>query len=236
MPLRNEQLWLDWDNALSVTAHDPDVKETYQNLLDTTPLKHFFDVGANYGTHSLLLLSQGVHTTSFEPNSSLNGNFELLCELNNTKGKMENYAVGDRQGVVQLHFPADATWLGTIVEGEATFLKTAHQLTSMDVRLITLDQYAAEKGMEPDLIKIDTEGNELNVLIGAKDLLVRKKPLVIFESNTRKERQAIWGFLAEIDYIICDLPFGKGEKKAIPASDAFINSPKFNFIAIPKVA
>lgn len=236
MPLRNEQLWLDWDNALSVTAHDPDVKETYQNLLDSMPVNLFFDIGANYGTHSLLFLSQGVRTVSFEPNSTLNNNFESLCQLNNIEGTMENYAIGDRQGVVQLHFPVDATWLGTIVESEASVLKTAHQLTSIDVPLVTLDQYVTEKGIEPDLIKIDTEGNEINVLKGAKDLLIRKKPLVIFESNTRKERQAIWGFLAEVDYIICDLPFGKGEKKPFTAASAFISSPKFNFIAIPKVA
>lgn len=233
MPLRNEECWLDWDNALSILGHDPDIKETYENLLDTISIKVFFDIGANYGTHSLLFLTQGVQTISFEPNHSLNSHFELLCKANNVTGKMENIAVGEKQGIAKLQFPEDATWLGTIVESEATSLGQAHQLTSIEVPLKTLDQYVQEKMMEPDLIKIDTEGNEINVLAGAKDLLQGKRPFVIFESNNTRGRKDIWNFLDGTGYRINDLPFRKGEMKAGHTPDEFINSRKLNFIAVP---
>ncbi|MGQ0739696.1 MAG: FkbM family methyltransferase [Bacteroidota bacterium] len=236
MPLREEEGWLDWDNALSVLGHDPDVKETYENLLNNISIKVFFDIGANYGTHSLLFLTQGVQTISFEPNNSLNSHFELLCGANHVTGKMENLAVGEKKGIAKLQFPSDATWLGTIVESEATILKAFHQLKNIEVPLVTLDQYVQEKGIDPDLIKIDTEGNEINVLRGARNLLQKKMPLVIFESNTNKDRLVVWNFLDGVGYVICNLPLRKEKKKEILTSDAFFSSRKFNFIAMPNEA
>ena len=122
-------------------------KETYENLLDTISIKVFFDIGANYGTHSLLFFNPGgSQTISFEPNHSLNSHFELLCKANNVTGKMENIAVGEKQGIAKLQFPEDATWLDfKIVESEATSLGQAHQLTSIEVPLKTLDQYVPGK-------------------------------------------------------------------------------------------
>jgi hypothetical protein len=148
-------------------------------------------------------------------------------------GKMENVAVGEKQGIAKLQFPEDATWLGTVVESEGTALEQAHRLASIEVPLITLDQYVLEKKLEPDLIKIDTEGNEINVLAGEIDLLLGKRPFVIFESNNSRDRKDIWNFLNGTGYRINDLPFRKGEMKAGHTPDEFINSGNLNFIAIP---
>src|SRR3954453_3735677 len=60
LPLRSSSLWLDWDSAISIVGHDIEIKQTYAELVksDERPAL-FLDVGANYGTHSILLLSAG---------------------------------------------------------------------------------------------------------------------------------------------------------------------------------
>lgn len=234
MPLRNEQMWLDWDNALSLLAHDPDVKETYRNLLEDQKVQTFFDVGANYGTHSLLFLSQGIRTVSFEPNSTLNKNFQDLCNLNNLEGKIENFALGDRSGEVVLRFPANATWLGTIMEAEASSLQNSFDLISIKVPIISLDEYIKLNDISPDLIKIDTEGNELGVLKGAGLLLSTKRPLIVFESNTGKDRAEIYSLFKKYNYIICNLPYGGKQQMGGLDTYSFEGSKQFNFVAVPQ--
>jgi FkbM family methyltransferase len=234
MPLRNEQSWLDWDNAVSIIGHDPDVKQTYENLLCGKPgIRTFFDIGANYGTHSLLFLCNGVHTVSFEPNYSLNENFQLLCRENNVEGRMENYALSDTTGQVNLHFPADATWLGTILDSETTALGESHKMETIEVPMITLDEYAFNNNQFPDLIKIDTEGNEINVLKGATELIKTRRPLIIFESNSGKKRDPIWNYFSNAGYHVCDLPYAKDDRKQIHSAESFIARKEYNFIAVP---
>ena len=66
MPLRPEWLWLDWDSAVSICGHDVEVKETYSSLIQSsTRPEQFVDIGANYGTHSLLFLVHGIETITF---------------------------------------------------------------------------------------------------------------------------------------------------------------------------
>src|SRR5215207_676080 len=92
MPLTPKRMWLDWDNASGITGHDIEVKSTYEALLRTSQPRVFFDVGANYGTHSLLFLSQGVEVISFEPNPSCCSVFEEMCELNGFTPRIERVA------------------------------------------------------------------------------------------------------------------------------------------------
>ncbi len=234
LPLRNEYSWLDWDNAISIVGHDPDVKTTYGNLLANNPgIRIFFDIGANYGTHSLLFLSHGIRVVSFEPNTGLKKQFDLFCDLNNVHGNMESYAIGDKTGSVDFWYPENASWLGTIVAEAADSLKGHHNLEKLTGPLMTLDNYTEEKGIQPDLIKIDTEGNEINVLNGATRLIDARKPLIIFESNSPQGREDLWNFFREKSYTIHDLPFGTGVDRTLP-KESFFTSASFNFIAVPE--
>ena len=53
--------------AFSYLGHDFEVK-CYLDIVNNFNIKTFYDVGANYGQHSVLIMSQG--TFSFEPNQS----------------------------------------------------------------------------------------------------------------------------------------------------------------------
>ncbi len=234
LPLREENIWLDWDNAVSIIGHDVNIKKTYEGILksDLRPAV-FFDIGANYGTHSLLFLSQGVKVISFEPNPTCRTEFESACRLNDFHGKVEPTALGNQTGTVSLYFPEDNTWLGTIqMDGKAS-LEKDFSLKEIKVDITTLDNYTESIGLFPDLMKIDTEGNELSVLEGGVKTIQRSKPLIIFETNTSSERKALFAFFKQVGYGIYTLPYIPGKENSKLDIDSFQICSSNNFIATP---
>ena len=110
------------------------------------------------------------------------------------------------------------------------------------------------------MIKIDVEGHELEVMVGAKELIKKNKPLLIFEHNievNKEQALKINDFLEQLDYVIYLIqpnfnlfsnPFSKfiggmmrfilGEKLIFHKTDKLPhkNFPGFQLIlAIPKI-
>jgi len=125
--------------------------------LQGRPLRVAFDVGAHRGETALMLLGAfpGVQVHSFEP---LPENFAALGEATTGRGvRTVNAAVSDRSGTV------------TIARGEASYQTSVHASgEKLDVPAVTVDEYAREHDVgQIDLLKIDTEGHEEAVLMGA---------------------------------------------------------------------
>jgi len=233
LPLRKDNIWLDWDVAVSVAGHDPEIKMTYENLIRSGIVKVFFDIGSNYGTHSLLFLVNGIKTIAFEPNPVLKKEFDLYCQLNHVKGKMENIALGEKNGIVNFWFQPHETWNGTIVDTVIDKLKNGEQHTKLEVAMTTLDDYVHQNNIQPDLLKIDTEGNEINVLNGALKTISTKKPIIIFETNNFVERPVLWNFFKEVNYLIYELPYTPDYSEKTLSEDQFLKKGSTNYIAVP---
>ena len=100
------------------------------------------------------------------------------------------------------------------------------QLNVVDVDAITLDSFCNERNLWPDLIKIDTEGFELNVLIGATDCIRKVKPTIIFETTKQEEKKALFSFFQSENYGIYSVG------KDIPMTwNEFFDSNHRNFVA-----
>jgi FkbM family methyltransferase len=233
LPLRNDNLWLDWNLAIAIAGHNNEVKATYENLILSGMAKVVFDIGANYGTHSLLFLSHDIKTISFEPNPSLKKDFDYLCTLNQFNGKMENVAVGEKKSTATLWIPLNETWEATIVESELHNLKEKKHLEKLEVTVISVDEYVAKSGLQPDFIKIDTEGNEINVLKGALTTIHSLRPHIIFETNNSNERKIIWDFFRNIQYTILELPYTPGKRFKSFSLERFLKKGSTNYIAVP---
>src|SRR5690606_4169290 len=158
LPLSGESLWLDWDQAVSILGHDIAVKKTYEDLIKRKKRDSFVDNGAKYGTHSLLFLSQGIKTITFEPNPNCTKVFRKFLEINNLQGEIVPNAVGDRDYETELYFPEKETWLGTLSEGIKTDLENKFDLTKVKSQVVSLDSFLKGKDLVPRLMKIDTEG------------------------------------------------------------------------------
>jgi FkbM family methyltransferase len=236
LPLRPLWSWLDWDTALSILGHDVEVKRTYVALINSPERPALFlDIGANYGTHSLLFLSAGVPTMAFEPNPTCFSYFETVCQQNGLegKGRWEQVAIGDRTGSVELVFPEGDTWLGTINSEVTESLKNSYNVVTEHVPLRRIDDYLSEFPREKILVKIDVEGFESQVIKGASQFLTHHKPKIIFECNHGELRAEFFELLASYGYSIYPLPWNPSVGSVPLGVEEFSASTATNFIASP---
>jgi FkbM family methyltransferase len=234
MPLSSENFWLDWDAALSLVGHDAEIKQTYEALIGSSEKPELFiDIGANYGTHSLLFLVNGIKTITFEPNSSCHGYFKKICELNHVIPTLEPVCLGDRKGQVKLSYPERETWLGSTNAEVIQRLSRSEALLTEKVEQRMVDDYMQIIGRKRALIKIDTEGNELCVLRGAIKTLQECEPMIIFECWNENERAKLFDFFDSQNYSICHLPWVPTNKVEPLTRERFAASARTNFMAIP---
>lgn len=232
LPLGGADTWLEWDLAVSMLGHEPEIKRTYLELLRRRPPRLFLDVGANYGLHSLFLLLHGIPTVSFEPNAQCHDYFRDLAARNHVPCDLRPVALGAVEGWTDLSFPEGETWLGSSNPGVRHRLAThPARITTIRVAQTTLDAFVRADGRRPDLIKIDTEGNEAAVIQGARETLRTCRPAVIFESWPDSARSALFAFLEQIGYRIRPLPLRWPLPDVVAAP--VLESPATNFIALP---
>lgn len=120
------------------------------------------DVGANIGLaaawYSRNFPDRPIHC--FEP---LEENARM-ARLNCRAAVVNNVAVGARAGTVELEVDRDAVM--------ATAIPWEHAVDTRTLEVITLDEYVRDHGIERvAVLKIDTEGMELDVLDGARSTL-----------------------------------------------------------------
>lgn len=235
MPLRRGSFWLDWDNAVSIVGHDIEVKQTYESLIASPSERPdlFVDIGANYGTHSLLFLVHGIEVITFEPNSSCHEYFRQTCDLNGVRPRLEPLALGEETGFVEFSYPERDTWLGSTSPEVIERLKSAEGLVTKQVEQKTLDDFYPEFGSKRTLIKVDTEGNELSVLEGARKTLKESRPRIIFECFSQSEKSKIFELFAGQRYSVYPLPWNPNSDAGAFSERQFSASSATNFIAIP---
>ena len=129
-----------------------------------------------------------------------------MCELNNVNGTIEPVAVGESEGKVELWSPDTEEWLGTTKKSVLKSFSSSSKVVMSRVDQVAIDGYVEKHKLVPDLIKIDTEGNDFNVLQGAAKTLRSQRPLIVFESWRGEERRAVCSFLQQRLYDICNLP------------------------------
>lgn len=236
IPLNPSQLWLHWDTALSLNGHDTEVKLTYHYIWQQYRPQVFFDVGANYGTHSLLLAKAGLRVVAFEPNPRCHEYFWQLMDANRCLPTLVKQGVGARKDTLTLSYDPRETWNGQLGNRDTPTGQNPHKdWIHQEVEVTPLDDYIAENGLTPDLMKIDTEGFEQFVFEGASALLARQQTFIIFESLRQPEnssRPQIFEMLKRHHYAIHPLPWQGEQENALSQAD-FVRSTETNFIALP---
>jgi FkbM family methyltransferase len=226
IPLRGESAWLDWDFALSVLGHDSEITELSSCLIRHGRPRLVLDVGSNYGVFSIRWLVHGIRTISFEPNPVCNEYLRTVSRRNGVTPCIEEVALGAEESRVTLSFPPGQEWLGTtrITAGAGTSLR------QIEVEQWTVDGYCHDHNLIPGLLKVDTEGSDLAVLRGASQTLMKHRPLVLFESLDRDERDEYRECLVRVGYSIWRLARGHRHPVSI---DEFAASRDTNFLACP---
>jgi FkbM family methyltransferase len=124
---------------------------------------------------------------AFEPQSLLYNYIKKIitvCKWQNVK--VEHLALSDNKGVVTLFIPTN-----TKSKASSPGATIVHQSNTDNIDLTeqvdtnTLDTYCLENNLQPNLLKIDVEGNELRVLMGGIEAIKKLKPKILIECEAR---------------------------------------------------
>jgi len=148
------------------------------------------DIGAHKAGYLYYIRKQVGNEGSviaFEPQSNLFQYISKIKRLFNWDNvTVEHLALSDTVGSVTLYIPTNKVSKGsspgaTIVENKDRKETGLTETVSTE----TLDTYCASKAIKPDFLKIDVEGNELNVFKGGIETLKKHKPKIIVEIEAR---------------------------------------------------
>ena len=147
-------------------------------------LQFSLDIGANIGNYSKLLIEEtNSYIFAFEP---LDGAYDILNNLvieHPNRIEAFKLALGDKNVEKNFNFTDEKSEKATFLDdiNKLSFYEAASNKKKL-VNLVTLDEFMEQKNLfdkEIDLIKIDTEGYELEVLKGSKRLIEENKPKYI---------------------------------------------------------
>jgi FkbM family methyltransferase len=162
------------------------------------------DIGANKGSYIYWLqraVGKNGKVFAYEPQPKLARYLESICSVMRWQNvKICDCALSDVTGTAQLHVPGEADSPGASLETMSGLAAAGHHY---ECRTDTLDrQFASERRVS--CLKIDVEGHELNVFRGAKKILARDAPLLLFECESRHLRSHsmadVFNFLKSFGY------------------------------------
>ena len=169
------------------------------------PNQTFIDGGANFGIYTVAaskIVGDSGNVLSFEPSVESFPVLERNVKLNEFSNvKLFNSALSSEEGISRLYHIDNAP------NSYSLNSDSKKSTTFEEVSTKTLDGIVNHNNIQKvDLIKLDVEGAEEEVLKGAKSLLLRDKPKVLFEigsrnsSNISGDPQGAWNYLKQMDY------------------------------------
>jgi FkbM family methyltransferase len=165
------------------------------------------DVGANKGgyTSDVLSFHPRLEVYAFEPHPITFEKLKLKFEGSGNI-KITNAGISSKSGILSLYDYAsnDGSTHASLYQGVLSEIHKTSSIISHEVKLITLDEFVQEHNIKDiTLLKIDTEGNELEVLRGCvKTLEANKVKAIHFEFNemnviSRCHFKDFWNILSE---------------------------------------
>lgn len=174
------------------------------------------DIGANIGDYLTVLARYSKRAIAFEPHPVC---FAYLKAVSIANCTLLNLALSDRSGSAILKVPVEdgeVTGLATIQASNISFAATATRVQSYEVATARLDDVTGVQlmaGEQIGFIKIDVEGHELAVLLGAAATIDRHRPIVLLETEYRHGApiDAIFGLFNARRYVAKLLHSGRME-------------------------
>lgn len=137
----------------------------------------FVDIGAHIGTWAIRATRTFQQVVAFEPSPVTNRILRTTIQMN----RLRNITV----------------FLAALSNTNSSLVKRRSEF-SIPVR--TLDSYR----LKPSLIKIDTEGNEYPVLLGAVET-IRQKPRVVVETHSPESLRETRNYLTARGYFVREI-------------------------------
>ena len=186
------------------------------------------DIGANVGKYTELLLKEtDANIVSFEPLKEAFQDLKKIELKNIDRLKVFNYAIGEKNEILELNYSNNKSEKASFTEHlEKLSFYEFNKNKKVKTNVLTLDTFI-KKNLdifnikEIDLIKIDTEGFELEVIKGAQETIKIMSPKYIqLEFNWHQlfknhNMYSFSGYLKEYE-LFQILPFGNDLIKVDP--------------------
>lgn len=184
-------------------VHEPATTRIFKEILKDGDF--VVDVGANIGYFTLLaskIVGESGGVFAFEPSEE---NIKsLLRNVNLNEFAYKNtwayeFAIGDHMGV-------DTFYLSSRESARHSLIKTKEHDQQTNVQVVMLDHVIAGIKKPIRLLKTDTEGNELAVLIGAREI-IKKNPNICLIVEINQDAMDACGvsFHSLWNYMVCEL-------------------------------
>lgn len=149
------------------------VLEFVEKKMTITKSPTLFDVGANLGKYSRLLLktfrNREPKIFSFEPSKKTF--LELKRNCRDKKITLENFGFSDEKCRAKMYYEAETSGLASLYKRRLDFVGINLDMKE-EIELHAIDDYCKEKNIKKiDFLKLDVEGNEYHALKGAKKML-----------------------------------------------------------------
>lgn len=159
----------------------------------------FYDLGANVGLFSLLaarLVGNAGKVFSFEPDHEIAQRLTRNIRQNNFANITVVEAGAWSSSGTKAFTPSDHS---SPDRGVGTFVPKDLSIIGTPVRCVALDDFSLD-APPPDAIKCDVEGAEVEVLLGASNLLRTHRPWILCEMHSGSNDRASRDFLLKFGY------------------------------------
>lgn len=214
--------------------YEPEIlRHIRSNLRDTDV---FIDIGANIGQHSLYASYFCRHVYAFEPIGKLyNQCVESVFKNDILNVSTYNYGLGNETKDLPIYSNGSSMAASSIYA-------TKNKKFIQNIRIRRFDDIYRAIGIEKaDMIKIDVEGYELEVLLGAREFIAMFKPLILTELSPYFYRRLdesisnkILDFLIGMGYELYDLIEHTNRKVRVYTLEDINNKDQTNLLCMPK--
>jgi FkbM family methyltransferase len=195
-------------------------KTRYSKIIDVYNINIVLDIGANVGQFGLELLQDNFNgkIISFEPTIDAHFKLEKISRKYSNWTVHERVAIGERDGTVKINVAGNSAESSSVLDMGSAHKESApysQYVSKEDVKLITLDSVFSDYVTANDevLVKIDVQGYEERVLIGAIDSIKKVRAVKLecslvslYEGDKTYEFYFDW--LKKLGFVLFDLEAG----------------------------
>jgi FkbM family methyltransferase len=189
-----------------------------------------FDVGANVGDTSLVLLErfQKSRVFAFEPHPATFS--KLAARTDDGRFFPQQFALGEERGESAFYVYDDEPAINSLAFNARYAARFKRATSEITVRVDTVDEFCSANEIQRiDVLKIDTEGFDLHVLKGARQMLANGLVEFVYVefNDCLAKRGTTGGGLNEISEYLGQFKFhfvSTYTDYVVPADDLFVVS------------
>lgn len=172
-------------------------------------IDHFFDIGSNIGYYSLLAAKSNPNVVaySFEPATGPKFYLNKNIQLNNFQNNIiaVNKALSNHIGNIDFYEVENVKYkylkYNLAGEGNAGTKTTSRNFIKNNVKSTTLNEFIKSHQIDRiDLMKLDTEGTEIDILKSGEESIKAFEPIIICETLFNIIENELEDFFLALDY------------------------------------